>query len=57
MEAEICGKCIWCRQEYPFSPFECFNDQSDYFGCECEYTDSCDRWESMNDKKGKERKA
>ena len=42
---KICGNCIYSKQEVPFGDFYCTNEESDAYGCENTYTDTCDDFE------------
>ena len=45
MEKKICGNCKWSKQEVPFGDFYCQNPDADAYGCENDYTDSCEDFE------------
>lgn len=48
-ERSICGNCKWSRQDVPFGDFTCHNQQSDCYGCECMYDDSCEEFQGSEE--------
>lgn len=38
---KVCGTCKHSKSEVPFGEFYCDNEESDCYGCECMYDDSC----------------
>ena len=42
---KICGKCKYhTKPNLPFTDWTCDNPQSDCYGLESEYSDSCEDW-------------
>ena len=42
---ETCGNCKYNRYDPVNESFYCGNTDSEYYGCESFYEDTCDEWE------------
>jgi len=45
-EEKVCGTCRWNQFDRMCSEFVCDNPESEGYGCQTMYCDSCEGWES-----------
>lgn len=45
---EKCGNCKHCRYDWELSEYICQNEESDNYGLETDYEESCAAWEERD---------